>query len=133
MPVKPEIAEFQHDMTIWRRDIHAHPETAFEEFRTADVVSSKLADFGVEVHRGLATTGVVGTLRVGSSNRAIGLRADMDALDIHEENAFDHVSTVPGKMHACSAPPATWRQRGASTAPCTSSSSRRRRTWLVDG
>ena len=101
MPAKPEIEEFQHDMTAWRRDIHAHPETAFEEFRTAEVVASKLADFGVEVHRGLATTGVVGTVRVGSSNRAIGLRADMDALDIHEENAFDYVSTVPGKMHAC--------------------------------
>ena len=97
MPVKPEIEEFQHELTAWRQDIHAHPETAFEEFRTADIVASKLDGFGLEIHRGLATTGVVGTLRVGSSNRAIGLRADMDALDIHEENTFDYASTVPGK------------------------------------
>ena len=101
MPVKPEIQEFADAMTEWRRDIHAHPETAFEEFRTADIVAGKLRDFGIQVHRGLAKTGVVGTLSVGDSNRAIGLRADMDALDILEENDFSYASTVPGKMHAC--------------------------------
>jgi hippurate hydrolase len=77
------------------------PETAFEEVRTADIVADKLKEFGLEVHRGLAKTGVVGVLRSGSSRRAIGLRADMDALDVHETNDFDHKSTIPGKMHAC--------------------------------
>ena len=101
MPSKDEIAKFADDMCAWRRDIHAHPETAFEETRTSDIVAEKLRSFGIEVHRGLAKTGVVGTLAVGNSNRAIGLRADLDALDILEENTFDHVSTHPGKMHAC--------------------------------
>jgi len=101
MAVKEEIAAFAAEMRTWRRDIHAHPETAFEETRTSDIVAEKLESFGLDVHRGLATTGVVGTLSVGNSNRAIGLRADLDALDIHEENTFDHVSTHAGKMHAC--------------------------------
>ena len=101
MALKPEILEFHAEMTRWRRDIHAHPETAVEEFRTADRVAELLESFGIEVHRGLAGTGVVGTLRVGPANRAIGLRADLDALDIHEENDFDYASRHPGKMHAC--------------------------------
>jgi len=101
MPVKEEIAAFAEEIGQWRRDIHAHPETAFEETRTSDIVAEKLESFGIPVHRGLAKTGVVGTLAVGNSNRAIGLRADLDALDILEENTFDHVSTHPGKMHAC--------------------------------
>ena len=101
MAVKEEIAAFAAEMRTWRRDIHAHPETAFEETRTSNIVAEKLESFGLDVHRGLATTGVVGTLSVGNSNRAIGLRADLDALDIHEENTFDHVSTLAGKMHAC--------------------------------
>src|ERR1700732_4069567 len=101
MPVINRIATFHKDMTAWRHDIHSHPETAFEEVRTADVVAEKLKSFGLEVHRGLAKTGVVGVLRSGTSKRAIGLRADMDALDVHETNSFDHKSTIPGKMHAC--------------------------------
>ena len=101
MPVINRIASFHKDMTAWRHDIHSHPETAFEEVRTADVVAAKLEAFGLEVHRGLAKTGVVGVLRSGTSKRAIGLRADMDALDVHETNQFDHKSTIPGKMHAC--------------------------------
>ena len=101
MPIKEEIAAFADEMAAWRRDIHAHPETAFEEMRTSDIVAEKLASFGIEVHRGMAKTGVVGTLSVGTSNRAIGLRADLDALDVHEENTFAHISTIPGKMHAC--------------------------------
>src|SRR6188768_2762943 len=101
MPVINRIASFHKDMTAWRHDIHSHPETAFEEVRTADVVAEKLKSFGLEVHRGLAKTGVVGVLRSGNSKRAIGLRADMDALDVHETNEFDHKSTIPGKMHAC--------------------------------
>jgi len=101
MAVINRIAGFAEDMTAWRRDIHAHPETAFEEHRTSDVVAAKLQSFGLEVHRGLAGTGVVGTLRRGKGGRAIGLRADMDALHIHEANAFDHASKNKGKMHAC--------------------------------
>ena len=80
---------------------YAHPEIAFEEVRLSDIVAEKLESFGIDVHRGLAKTGVVGTLAVGNSNRAIVLRADLDALDNHEENTFGHVSTNPGKMHAC--------------------------------
>ncbi len=101
MPLKEEIIAFQDEITAWRRDIHAHPETAFEETRTSAFVAEKLETFGLPVHRGLAKTGVVGTLKVGDSNRAIGLRADLDALDILEENTFAHASTHPGKMHAC--------------------------------
>ena len=101
MAVKEEIAAYAPEFRDLRRDIHAHPETAFEEFRTSDIVASKLESFGLPVHRGLATTGVVGTLSVGDSNRSIGLRADMDALDILEENTFAHTSTIDGKMHAC--------------------------------
>ncbi|MEO9599504.1 M20 aminoacylase family protein [Parasphingorhabdus sp.] len=84
-----------------RRDLHRHPETAFEEERTAGVVAQQLESFGLEVHRGLARTGVVGVLTAGQSDRAIGLRADMDALPIQERNSFDHCSAVDGKMHAC--------------------------------
>jgi len=101
MPVKNRIAEFHADMIAWRHDIHAHPETAFEEVRTAGVVAEKLARFGLEVHRGLAKTGVVGVLKSGKGGRAIGLRADMDALDMQETNGFAHRSRHDGKMHAC--------------------------------
>ncbi|MBL8701274.1 MAG: amidohydrolase [Alphaproteobacteria bacterium] len=89
------------ELAAWRRDIHAHPETAFEEVRTGDLVAAKLASWGIDVHRGLAKTGVVGTLRAGSGTRAIGLRADMDALNMQELNDFAHRSTIAGKMHAC--------------------------------
>ncbi len=84
-----------------RRDLHAHPELAFQESRTADVVARELAACGLEVHRGLAGTGVVGILRKGEGGRSIGLRADMDALPLAEKNAFAHCSTRPGRMHAC--------------------------------
>ena len=88
------------DMTEWRRDLHAHPETAFEEQRTSDFVAEKLASFGLEVHRGLAKTGVVGILRNGEGPM-VGFRADMDALHIHEEPNLPHSSRNPGRMHAC--------------------------------
>ena len=104
MPIINRIAEFHDDMQQWRRDIHAHPETAFEEERTAAIVAEMLVSFGIETHTGIATTGVVGVLHGGNGTaggRAIGLRADLDALDIHENNDFDHVSVNPGKMHAC--------------------------------
>jgi hippurate hydrolase len=102
MPIINRIADFHKDLVAWRRDIHAHPETAYEEHRTAEVVAKRLAEFGLEVHRGLAGTGVVGTLK-GSApgSRAIALRADMDALHIHEKNGFGHASQNQGKMHAC--------------------------------
>ncbi|CBS88008.1 M20 aminoacylase family protein [Azospirillum lipoferum] len=103
MPINNRIAAFQDDMTAWRRDIHAHPELGFEEKRTSDIVAAKLAEFGIAVHRGLGGTGVVGTLKgLGTgSGRAIGLRADMDALPMPEANDFDHASRHAGKMHAC--------------------------------
>jgi hippurate hydrolase len=84
-----------------RRDLHAHPELCFNEFRTADVVAAKLSEWGIPVHRGLGTTGVVGIVKSGNSSRAVGLRADMDALPMQEANTFAHASTHPGKMHAC--------------------------------
>ena len=84
-----------------RRDLHAHPELCFEERRTADVIAKQLTDWGVPIHRGMGTTGIVAIFKNGTSDRAVGLRADMDALPITEFNTFDHKSTVPGKMHAC--------------------------------
>ena len=102
MPIVNRIAEFAEDMTAWRRDIHRHPEIAFEEHRTAEVVAEKLAEWGIEVHRGLAGTGVVGLLEGRKAGaRMIGLRADMDALPLQELNGFDHRSVHDGKMHAC--------------------------------
>ncbi len=93
-----DVAEF----TAIRRDIHRHPETAFEEQRTAQIVADKLTSWGIEIHRGLATTGVVGTLKGNrKGQKTIGLRADMDALHLQEKNEFEHVSTIPNKMHAC--------------------------------
>ena len=92
---------FLNELTLLRRDIHAHPELAFNETRTADLVAAELARYGLEVHRGLARTGVVGVLRAGTSSRMIGLRADMDALPLCELNEFPHHSKYPGKMHAC--------------------------------
>ena len=84
-----------------RRDIHAHPELCFEEVRTADVIAKALTDWGIPSHRGLGKTGVVGIVKNGTSNRAVGLRADIDALPMTEHNQFAHASTHPGKMHAC--------------------------------
>ena len=102
MPVINRIAEFHAEMTAWRRHIHAHPETAFEEHDTAQFVADKLTDLGIEIHRGLAGTGVVGTLTGDrGAGKAIGLRADLDALHIEEKNDFEHRSETPGKMHAC--------------------------------
>jgi hippurate hydrolase len=95
------ISTFHAELTEWRRDIHAHPELGFKEQRTSDLVADKLAGFGIEVHRGLGKTGVVGRLRVGNSPRTIGLRADMDCLPILEANTFAHRSQYEGRMHAC--------------------------------
>jgi hippurate hydrolase len=84
-----------------RRDIHRHPELAFEEHRTSDLVAAKLAGWGYTVHRGLGGTGVVGVLKKGSSKRSLGIRAEMDALPIHEATGLDWASSKPGLMHAC--------------------------------
>lgn len=95
------IVQFQSELQQIRRDIHAHPELAYEEVRTADVVAQKLSEWGIPVVRGLGVTGVVGIIKQGDSPRAIGLRADMDALPMPEINTFAHASRHAGKMHAC--------------------------------
>ncbi|OOG50568.1 M20 aminoacylase family protein [Polaromonas sp. C04] len=84
-----------------RRDIHAHPELCFKEVRTADVVAQKLTGWGIPMHRGMGTTGIVGIIKNGTSHRSVGLRADMDALPMQEFNTFAHASQNAGKMHAC--------------------------------
>ena len=104
MQVIDTIAAQAAGIAAVRRDIHAHPELCFEELRTADLVAQNLADWGIPIHRGMGTTGVVGIVHGrdgGACGRAIGLRADMDALPMQEFNTFDHASRHPGKMHAC--------------------------------
>ena len=102
MPIINSIAALHPAMTAWRRDLHAHPELSMREARTSGLVRAKLEEFGVdEIITGMATHGVVGVIRAGSSERAIGLRADMDALPIHEETGLAHASQNPGVMHAC--------------------------------
>jgi len=98
------IAQNSPEIATLRRDIHAHPELCFKEVRTADVVAQKLTEWGISIHRGLGTTGVVGIVHGrdgGANGRALGLRADMDALPMQEANTFSHASLEPGKMHAC--------------------------------
>jgi amidohydrolase len=101
MHIINRIASFHDEMTAWRRDIHAHPETAFEEVRTAALIAEKLRSWGIETKEGLAKTGVVGTLRCGNGTRAIGLRADIDALPMQELNDVPYRSVIPGKFHGC--------------------------------
>ena len=104
MTPKPRITELHGALTEIRRDLHAHPEIGFEEHRTSDIVAAKLASWGIEVHRGLGGTGVVGVVRGRRSaggNRAIGLRADMDALPMEEANDLFYRSQTPNRMHAC--------------------------------
>jgi len=101
MPIINRIAAFHPEMQAWRQDIHAHPELGYEEHRTSETVAKLLAGWGIEVHRGIAGTGVVGVLKNGNSSRAIGLRADMDALPMPEETGLPYASANPGKMHAC--------------------------------
>lgn len=101
MNIPPEVAAVVPEMREWRHHIHAHPETAFEETATAAFVADKLESFGLEVHRGLAKTGVVGVLRHGGGSDAIGLRADLDALHILERSGVPYASRNEGRMHAC--------------------------------
>ena len=102
MPIINRIADYQDELTEWRRYLHKNTELGFEEFKTSDFVANKLEDMGLSVHRGLAGTGVVATLSSGDgSGKAIALRADMDALPLQEKGSVMHCSETPGKMHAC--------------------------------
>ncbi len=103
MPIVNRFADFHDEMARWRQDIHSHPETSFEEVRTSDFVASKLTEWGIEHHRGLAKTGIVGVIhgKGGPGGKAIALRADMDALNMTEETGLPYASTIPGKFHGC--------------------------------
>jgi amidohydrolase len=101
MKLVPEVEALRPQMREWRHHLYAHPETAFEETQTAAYVADKLRSFGLDVHTGLANTGVVGVLRNGGGERAIGLRADLDALHIQEATGVPHASRNVGRMHAC--------------------------------
>lgn len=102
MKLAEAIIGWQAEIAEIRRDIHAHPELAYEENRTSDLVAAKLESWGIPVHRNLGVTGLVGVIQGKSDNgRALGLRADMDALPMSEVNTFEHASRHPGKMHAC--------------------------------
>ncbi|WP_431281818.1 M20 aminoacylase family protein [Humitalea sp. 24SJ18S-53] len=101
MPVPNRLMDLAPEIKAWRQDIHAHPELGFSEFRTSDIVAAKLAEWGIEVHRGIAGTGLVGVLRGQPGSRSIGFRADMDALPMEELTGLDYRSQNPGAMHAC--------------------------------
>ena len=101
MPIINRIAEFTPELTAWRQDLHQHPELGFQEHRTSDFVAARLAEWGIEVHRNIAGTGLVGVLKGQPGTGSIGLRADMDALPMQEANQFGHASKTPGKMHGC--------------------------------
>ncbi len=101
MPLIDDIVTMKDEMTAWRHTLHAHPELGFKEVKTADFVAAKLEQFGLQVHRGIGKTGLVGVLKIGNETTAVGLRADMDALPILERNSFLHASTNKGVMHAC--------------------------------
>ncbi len=132
MALLQELLDRAPEITALRRDIHAHPELCFEEIRTADLVARQLEGWGIAVHRGLGRTGVVGTIHGrdgGASGRAIGLRADMDALPMQEFNTFEHANRHAGKCMpadmtamspCCWLPRSTWpRTATASMARCT--------------
>lgn len=101
MKTLPEIEAFNDDLVAWRRDFHAHPEIGYEEVRTSGLVAERLASWGIEVHRGLGVTGVVGVLHGSQTGGSIGIRADMDALPMEEEGDVPHRSTIPGAFHGC--------------------------------
>jgi hippurate hydrolase len=140
MPVINRIAEFHPEMTAWRARLPHASGDRVRGVRTAGIVAAKLREFAwTSVHAGIAKTGVVGVIRgSGASSRAIGFRADMDALPIEEQTGKAYASRTPGKMHACGmtgtrrccwVPRSTWRRRATSTAPSTWCSSLPRRTW----
>src|SRR5579862_7946177 len=94
-----QIRRHHAELTAIRHDIHAHPELGLEEHRTAELVAQKLEEWGIEVHRGIGKTGVVGVLQNGNGEASIGLRADMDALPILEATGLPYASRNPGRMH----------------------------------
>src|SRR6185312_9825149 len=100
-PILDRARIYHAELTEIRRDIHANPELGLEEHRTAELVAQKLEEWGIEVHRGVGGTGVVGVLRSGNGDATIGLRADMDALPIEEANEIPYRSRNSGRMHAC--------------------------------
>ncbi|HRX35262.1 MAG TPA: M20 aminoacylase family protein [Aestuariivirga sp.] len=99
--IEDVLTRHREELTAIRHDLHQHPEMLFEEVRTAGIVARELSRLGFDVETGIAKTGVVGTLRNGTSRRTIGIRADMDALPIHETTNLPYASKIPGKMHAC--------------------------------
>jgi amidohydrolase len=101
MPALEAIRGFHDELTVIRRDLHTNPELGLEEHRTAEIVATKLAEWGIEVHRGIGRTGVVGVLKRGSGGKSIGLRADMDCLPMDEQTNLPYRSSKPGLMHAC--------------------------------
>jgi len=101
MNIIPELKSRHAEHTAWRHTIHAHPELAYEEHKTSDLVAERLESFGIKIERGLGKTGVVGSIKYGDSKKRIGLRADMDALPLQEKNEFTHRSQTDGVMHAC--------------------------------
>jgi len=101
MPALEAIRGFHDELTFIRRDLHTNPELGLEEHRTAEIVATKLAEWGIEVHRGIGRTGVVGVLKRGSGGKSIGLRADMDCLPMDEQTNLPYRSSKPGLMHAC--------------------------------
>ena len=101
MSILDAVRAYHDELTTLRRDFHAHPELGLEEFRTAEIVAKKLESWGIEVHRGIGRTGVVGVLRKGTGTATVGLRADMDCLAMDEETNLPHRSQIPGRMHAC--------------------------------
>src|SRR5690348_2434541 len=99
--MKPMTDDLLPDLIALRRDLHANPELAFEERRTAGIVAAALRLLGLEVHEGIGRTGVVGTLRHGTSGHAVMLRADMDALPMAEQSRLGHASRIAGVHHGC--------------------------------
>lgn len=99
--LQQKLQTIEAQMRELRQRIHAHPELGYEEYATSDLVAERLERWGYEVHRGIAATAVIGTLKKGSSSRILGLRADMDALPILEKTGLPYASQIPGKMHAC--------------------------------
>ena len=101
MSIIKKQSELHKEMVTWRHHIHKHPELSFKEELTSDYIASVLEANDIEMHRGLAVTGIVATIHGKKEGRVIGLRADMDALPIQEKNDFRHKSVHDGKMHAC--------------------------------
>ena len=99
--IEQKVKEYESLLCDIRHQIHENPELGLEEVKTSDLVAEKLIEWGYEIHRGMAKTGVIGTLKVGDGKKTIGLRADMDALPIQEASGKPWASKIPNRMHAC--------------------------------